>query len=150
MKPFDPTYMEQALACAQEAQAVGEVPVGAVVVYQSKIIAQAYNQPISTHNPCAHAEVLAIQKAGQVLENYRLKGCTLYVTLEPCPMCVSAMIHARVDRCVFGASDPKTGALGGAIDLLKLHAWNHRFEVQGEVLAQPCGELLQRFFKDKR
>jgi tRNA(adenine34) deaminase len=150
MKVYDPSYMELALACAQEGQAAGEVPVGAVIVHEGKVIAQAYNQPISTHNPCAHAEVLALQKAGQHLENYRLKGCTLYVTLEPCPMCVSAMIHARIDRCVFAAPDPKSGALGGAINLPKLHAWNHALEVEGGVLAEPCADLLKAFFKSRR
>jgi tRNA(adenine34) deaminase len=150
MKVFDKGFMELALAAAEQAEQAGEVPVGAVVVYEGQIIAQAFNQPILSHNPCAHAEVLALSQAGETLNNYRLKGCTLYVTLEPCSMCVSAMIHARIDRCVYGASDPKTGALGGAIDLQGIYAWNHRFEVEGGVLAQECGDILLQFFKTRR
>lgn len=150
MKVFDKTYMTLALELAAKAESLGEVPVGCVIVYENKVIAQGHNQPIASHNPAAHAEMMALQAAGNTLQNYRLKGCTVYVTLEPCPMCVSAMIHARVDRCVFGASDPKTGALGGAIDLQSLHAWNHRFEVEQGVMAEECAKQLSDFFKSRR
>lgn len=142
--------MALALDLATEAERLGEVPVGCVIVFEEQIIAQAHNQPIASHNPCAHAEILAMQAAGQALGNYRLKGCTVYVTLEPCSMCVSAMIHARIDRCVYGAWDPKTGALGGAIDLPSLHHWNHQFEVLGGVLSEDCARQLQGFFRAKR
>lgn len=150
MKVFDLSFMEEALLEAQQAENQGEVPVGAVVVYEGEIIARAHNQPISTHNPCAHAEILALQRAGQHLHNYRLNDCTLYVTLEPCPMCVSAMIHARISRCVYAAPDPKTGALGGAIDFPALHRWNHVFESEGGVLSDKASQLLITFFKNKR
>jgi tRNA(adenine34) deaminase len=150
MKAFDKPFMEQALALAVQGQAQGEVPVGCLVVKDGEIIAQAYNQPIALHDPCAHAEILALRAAGQVLRNYRLLGCTLYVTLEPCPMCVSAMLHARIERCVYGASDPKTGALGSAIDLPAAHPWNHHFAQEGGVLKEPCSALLVDFFKSRR
>jgi tRNA(adenine34) deaminase len=139
-----------ALELAKAGELQGEVPVGCVIVHEGEIIAQAFNQPITLNDPCAHAEILALREAGKKLGNYRLKGCTVYVTLEPCPMCVAAMIHARVERCVFGASDPKTGALGGAIDLQAVHAWNHRFEVEGGVMAQDCADQLVNFFKSRR
>ncbi len=142
--------MGLALELAKSGELQGEVPVGCVIMHEGEIIAQAFNQPIAMNDPCAHAEILALREAGKKLGNYRLKGCTLYVTLEPCPMCVAAMIHARVERCVFGASDPKTGALGGAIDLQAIHAWNHRFEVEGGVMAQECAAQLINFFKSRR
>lgn len=150
MNLFDVPFMKQALALATQAERLGEVPVGCVIVHQGQVIAQAHNQPIASHNPCGHAEILALEAAGQALGNYRLNGCTVYVTLEPCSMCVSAMIHARIDRCVYGAWDPKTGALGGAIDLPGLHSWNHRFEVEGGVLGEEAGERLIEFFRKKR
>lgn len=150
MTPNDTLYMEQALGQAALGQAQGEVPVGAVIVFEGNIIAQAYNQPIASHNPCAHAEILALQAAGSVLGNYRLKGVSLYVTLEPCPMCTAAMVHARISRCVYGASDPKTGALGGAIDLQVVHPWNHVFEVKAGVLEEACRTQLVDFFRQRR
>ncbi|MFI4956791.1 MAG: tRNA adenosine(34) deaminase TadA [Gammaproteobacteria bacterium] len=128
----------------------GEVPVGAVIVYNDEVIARAHNAPIALSDPCAHAEVLALREAGRALHNYRLNDTTLYVTLEPCPMCVYAMIHARVARCVFAASDPKTGAMGGVIDLTKAHAWNHTIDVQGGVMAEESAAMLKSFFKSRR
>lgn len=142
--------MQVALAQAQLAAVADEVPVGAVIVAEGEIIGAAHNAPIAQHDPCAHAEILAIRAAGQALQNYRLSGTTLYVTLEPCPMCVAAMIHARIARCVYAAADPKTGACGGAIDLSALHTWNHRIEIEGGVLAEDASVLLKGFFKTKR
>lgn len=143
----DIAFMQLSLDEAKQGADEGEVPVGAVVVFQERVIARAHNAPIALHDPCAHAEVLALRDAGHHLGNYRLNETTLYVTLEPCPMCVYAMIHARVTRCVYGASDPKTGALGGAIDLRAAHAWNHRLDVEGGVLAEESASLLREFFK---
>lgn len=142
--------MQVALAQAQLAALADEVPVGAVIVAEGEIIAAAHNAPIAQHDPCAHAEILAIRAAGQALQNYRLTGATLYVTLEPCPMCVAAMIHARIARCVYAAADPKTGACGGAIDLASLHTWNHRIDIEGGVLAEDASVLLKGFFVSRR
>jgi tRNA(adenine34) deaminase len=143
-------YMQLALNEARLGASVGEVPVGAVVVCENNVIAAAHNAPISLHDPCAHAEILALRLAGHAQKNYRLKDVTLYVTLEPCPMCVYAMIHARVKHCVFAASDPKTGALGGAIDLPSVYRWNHQMVVEGGVCAQESADLLKGFFKERR
>ena len=143
--------MEQALACAREAEAAGEVPVGAVVVDATgAVIARAANAPIARHDATAHAEMLALRAAGLVLGNYRLPGCVLYVTLEPCAMCVGALVHARVARIVYGAADPKTGACGSVFDLAASSKMNHRIEVTGGVLADECGALLKRFFAARR
>lgn len=147
---IDAEYMALALDEAKLGASQDEVPVGAVIVYNDQIIARAHNAPISLNDPCAHAEVLALREAGRTLQNYRLNDTTLYVTLEPCPMCVYAMIHARVARCVFAASDPKTGAMGGAIDLTKAYAWNHAMDVQGGVMADESAALLRGFFKSRR
>jgi tRNA(adenine34) deaminase len=146
----DEFYMERALEQAREAERAGEVPVGAVLVKNDQIIAATYNQPIAQHDPCAHAEILALRQAGARIGNYRLADTTLYVTLEPCAMCVGAVVHARVKRMVYGASDPKTGALGGAGNLLSLMAHNHVPIVTGNVLAAECGAMLQSFFKQRR
>lgn len=146
----DADFMRLALDEAQVGAAEGEVPVGAVVVLDGSVIARAHNRPIGTHDPCAHAEVLALREAGQAVSNYRLGGTTLYVTLEPCPMCVYAMIHARVARCIFGASDTKTGAMGGAIDLRALYPWNHRIDVEGGVMQEESAEMLRQFFRARR
>lgn len=146
----DEFYMRRALELAREAERAGEVPVGAVLARGGQIIAQAFNQPIARHDPTAHAEVLALRQAGTSVQNYRLVDTTLYVTLEPCTMCVGAMIHARVGRIVFGASDPKTGALGGAFDLLTAAPHNHVPTAAGGVLASECAALLQSFFKQRR
>lgn len=150
MKLFDKKFMQAALIEAQLALQEDEVPVGAVLVVNDEIIARAHNAPIGQHDPCAHAEIGVLRQAGQFLHNYRLIGATLYVTLEPCPMCVSAMIHARIERCVYGAPDPKTGACGSAIDLQKLHAWNHSIMIEGGVLGEESSTLLKQFFKTKR
>ncbi len=143
--------MEQALACAREAEAAGEVPVGAVIVDATgAVIARAANAPIARHDATAHAEMLALRAAGLVLGNYRLPGCVLYVTLEPCAMCVGALVHARVARIVYGAADPKTGACGSVFDLAASSKMNHRIEITGGVLADECGALLKRFFAARR
>ncbi len=123
---------------------------GAVLVRDDVLIAEGCNQPIAQHDASAHAEIAVIRAAGEVLHNYRLVGATLYVTLEPCAMCVGAMIHARIARVVFAASDPRTGALGGAFDLQAINHHNHRFEVTPGVLAEPSRELLQAFFRARR
>lgn len=143
--------MEQALACAREAEAAGEVPVGAVIVDASgAVVARAANAPIARNDPTAHAELLALRAAGRVLGNYRLPGCVLYATLEPCAMCVGALVHARIARIVYGAADPKTGACGSVFDLAANAQMNHRIEVAGGVLAEECGALLKRFFAARR
>lgn len=145
------SLMELALECAREAQAAGEVPVGAVLVDASgAVVARAANAPIARRDPTAHAEILALRAAGRALGNYRLPGCVLYVTLEPCPMCVGALVHARVARIVYGAADPKTGACGSVFDLAARRELNHRIEVRGGVLADECGALLKRFFEARR
>jgi tRNA(adenine34) deaminase len=147
---LDQQFMQQALLLAQQAQAAEEVPVGALIVHRQQIIAQAFNQPIHMQDPSAHAEIVALRQAAAVLNNYRLLDTTLYVTLEPCAMCAGAMLHARVKRVVFGAYDPKAGAVGSVINLFKDYAWNHRIEYQGGVLAEACGKLLKDFFQQRR
>jgi len=143
--------MEQALACAREAEAAGEVPVGALIVDATgAVVARAANAPIARHDATAHAEMLALRVAGRALGNYRLPGCVLYVTLEPCAMCVGALVHARVARIVYGAPDPKTGACGSVFDLAATAKLNHRIDVVGGVLAEECGALLKQFFAARR
>lgn len=146
----DEFYMRRALELAREAERAGEVPVGAVLVKGDQIVAEAFNQPIARHDPTAHAEILALRQAGISVRNYRLVDTTLYVTLEPCVMCVGAMIHARVGRIVYGAGDPKTGALGGAFNLLTSAPHNHMPAAAGGVLASECAALLQSFFRQRR
>jgi tRNA(adenine34) deaminase len=146
----DDHWMVRALELAHEAEALGEVPVGAVIVKDDQIIAEGFNQPISSHDASSHAEINALRAAGEALGNYRLTDTTLYVTLEPCMMCVGAMIHARVARVVFAAADPKTGALGGAYNLLDVGHHNHEFAVTAGVLADESRELLQGFFRSRR
>ena len=143
-------FMTEALALAADARQAGEVPVGAVVVHEGQIIGRGFNAPISLHDPSAHAEIQALRAAAQALGNYRLAGCTLYVTLEPCAMCAGAIQHARIARVVFGASDPKTGACGSVINLFAEPLLNHHTEVEGGMLAQQCGELLTTFFRERR
>ena len=148
---FDDEYwMQKALELAHKAQAEDEVPVGAIIVKDNQLIAEAWNQPIQSHDPSAHAEINAMRKAGQALNNYRLIDTTLYVTLEPCSMCVGAMIHARIKRLVFGAYDLKTGAAGSAIELIQSDKHNHRVELMPGVMEEECKEVLQRFFRMKR
>ncbi|MGC2458245.1 MAG: tRNA adenosine(34) deaminase TadA [Gallionellaceae bacterium] len=142
--------MHAALELARRAEAEGEVPVGAVVVKDGSIIGRGYNAPISRHDPTAHAEMMAMREAAQHLENYRLTDCELFVTLEPCVMCVGAMFHARIARVVFGACDPKTGACGSVLDLFGEQRLNHHAEVKGGVLAQECSALLSDFFARRR
>ena len=135
---------------AGRAEAEGEVPVGAVLVKDGDIVGEGWNRTITLKDPSAHAEILALRDAGQRTGNYRLPGCVMYVTLEPCCMCTGAMIHARLERLVFGAPDPKTGAAGGRFDLLLNPDHNHRVRVAGSCLADQCGGLLQDFFRDRR
>ncbi len=146
----DLRWMQRALELAAVAEAAGEVPIGAVLVRDDALIAEGWNQPIQAHDPTAHAEIVALRRAGQSLANYRLPGTTLYVTLEPCPMCIGAMIHARVGRLVFAASDPKTGAAGSAFELLQDPRHNHRIEVTAGVMAAEAAALLRAFFRARR
>ncbi|KRB91431.1 tRNA adenosine(34) deaminase TadA [Noviherbaspirillum sp. Root189] len=146
----DTIFMQQALSQAHNAWALGEVPVGAVVVKDGEVIATGFNQPIGTHDPTAHAEVMALRAAATILGNYRLPGCELFVTLEPCAMCSGAMMHARLARVVFGASDPKTGACGSVVDLFAQEKLNHHTEIVGGVLAEECSALLRQFFAERR
>ena len=150
MEMDDATFMALALAQARAALAAGEVPVGAVVVRDGQVVAVGSNAPIGRHDPTAHAEIAALRAAALALGNYRLDDCELFVTLEPCAMCVGAMLHARLKRVVFGASDPKTGAAGSVLDLFSNPRLNHQTQVQGGVLADECSSLLQGFFKQKR
>ncbi|PKO51758.1 MAG: tRNA adenosine(34) deaminase TadA [Betaproteobacteria bacterium HGW-Betaproteobacteria-2] len=143
-------YMHAALELAKEAAGLGEVPVGAVVVKDGEIIGRGSNAPISQHDPSAHAEIQAMRDAAVRLGNYRLVGCSLYVTLEPCAMCAGAIQHARIANLIYGASDPKTGACGSVIDLMAEARLNHHTEVTGGVLAQECGSLLSQFFASRR
>ena len=146
----DNAFMQLAVAQAVQAAAAGEIPVGAVVVRQGRVIATGRNAPIDGHDPTAHAEIVALRAAAQVLGNYRLDDCELYVTLEPCAMCSGAMLHARLKRVVFGAPDPKTGAAGSVVNLFSQAALNHQTALQGGVLAAECGALLQDFFRQRR
>jgi len=150
----DEYAMRLALDQALNAQLAGEVPVGAVIMRNvdgvPQVLATGYNRPITTHDPTAHAEIVALRHAAQLLENYRLPGCTLYVTLEPCAMCAMALMHARLDRVVFAAADPKTGAAGSVVDLFAEPRLNHHTAVQGGLLAEPAGRLLSDFFADRR
>jgi tRNA(adenine34) deaminase len=142
--------MAEALKLAGAAAAAGEVPVGAVLVRADEIIASAANAPIGRNDPSAHAEVLTLRAAGERLGNYRLPGTTLYVTLEPCPMCAMALVHARVRRLVFGTTDPKTGAAGSVMDLVRDPRLNHKLEVDSGVLADEASALLKGFFRARR
>lgn len=146
----DEEWMSYALSLAAKARAQEEVPVGAVLIHENNIIGEGWNQPITLHDASAHAEMLAIRAAGQLVGNYRLPNTTLYVTLEPCPMCVGAIIHARIQRVVFGAFDPKTGAAGSAFTLLQDARHNHHIEVVGGVLEVECAETLKAFFRARR
>lgn len=149
-KAGDEAFMRAALALAAQGAAAGEVPVGAVVVSGEEIVGRGFNRPIGARDPTAHAEVLALREAAARLGNYRLTGCELFVTLEPCAMCVGAMLHARLARVVFGAADPKTGACGGAVDLAAHARLNHQTAFSGGVLAAECGALLKGFFAERR
>lgn len=146
----DDDFMGVALELAREAATFDEVPVGAVVAKDGEIVGRGFNQPIGRHDPTAHAEVMALRDAAECLGNYRLPGCTLYVTLEPCAMCIGAIFHARIARVVFGARDPKTGAAGSVIDLFAEERLNHHAEIVGGVRAEECGALLSSFFAARR
>lgn len=146
----DEEYMRIALELAQLAEQAGEVPVGAVVVKDGEIIGRGYNAPIGRHDPSAHAEMMALRDAAQRVGNYRLVGCDLYVTLEPCLMCTGAMFHARITRVIYGASDPKTGVAGSVLNVFAEARLNHHAEVQGGVLAEECGKMLSQFFAARR
>jgi tRNA(adenine34) deaminase len=150
MLDSDEAWMRRALELARLAEEQGEVPVGALLVCDGEVIGTGWNQPIAAHDPTAHAEIMALRSAAQQIGNYRLSGSTLYVTLEPCVMCAGAIIHARVARVVFGATDPKTGAAGSVFDTLLSPLHNHRLEVAGGVLAEECGILLKTFFQARR
>jgi tRNA(adenine34) deaminase len=143
-------YMQFAIEQAKLAEKIGEVPVGAVLVQNDQLIASAHNQPISNNDPTAHAEIQLLRAAGKQLNNYRFSDTTLYVTLEPCTMCLGAMIHARVSRIVFGAYDQKTGVCGSCTDLSTSKCFNHTIAIEGGVLANDCKQLLQQFFKNRR
>ncbi|MGG1943353.1 tRNA adenosine(34) deaminase TadA [Trinickia sp. NRRL B-1857] len=146
----DRRFMAMALNAAESARAAGEVPVGAVLVRGDDVIATGFNHPIGGHDPSAHAEMAALRAAAQSLQNYRLPGCELYVTLEPCLMCAGAIMHARIARVVFGAHDPKTGACGSVVDAFANRQLNHHTEVAGGVLATECGDALKSFFAHRR
>lgn len=146
----DEDWMQYAISLADKAQQQGEVPVGAVLVKDGKLLAEGWNQMISLHDPSAHAEMQAIRAAAAAEHNYRLADCTLYVTLEPCCMCAGVMVHSRVKRLVFGASDAKTGAAGSVLNVVQQHQFNHQLVVEAGVLAEECGAQLSNFFRQRR
>ena len=142
--------MREAISLARSAECLGEVPVGAVVVYQGQIVGRGFNSPIGENDPTAHAEIAALRDAARHLENYRLPGCELFVTLEPCAMCAGAILHARIARVIYGARDPKTGVHGSVVDLFAVDRLNHHTEVVGGLLAEECAQLLSGFFAARR
>jgi tRNA(adenine34) deaminase len=146
----DHAFMARALELARRAEAEGEVPVGALVVRAGEVIGEGWNRPITAHDPTAHAEIAALRDAAARIGNYRLVDSTLYVTLEPCPMCAGAMVHARVARVVYGAADPRTGSAGSVFNLLQSDRLNHQAAVEGGVMAEACGALLRAFFRARR
>lgn len=146
----DEYFMREALSLARAAECLGEVPVGALVVRDGIIVGRGFNSPIGESDPTAHAEIAALRDAGRNLENYRLPGCELFVTLEPCAMCAGAILHARLARVVYGARDYKTGVHGGVVDLFAVERLNHHTEVLGGVLAEECGQMLSEFFAARR
>jgi len=150
MPETDEKWMRRALELARHAGEAGEVPVGALVVMNDEVIGEGWNQPIVSHDPTAHAEIVALRAAAERMKNYRLPGAFLYVTLEPCAMCAGAIVQARIARVVYGAADPKAGAAGSVFNLLDSGALNHRAQVSGGVLAEPCGEILRKFFEARR
>jgi tRNA(adenine34) deaminase len=150
MERDDNYWMQQALRCAEKAEALGEVPVGAIVVRDNQVLGEGWNQPISGHDPTAHAEVMALRNAGQAVENYRLPGATLYVTIEPCTMCAGAIVHSRVSRVVFAATEPKAGAVISNSRVFDGEELNHRVEYQSGVCAEESMAMIQAFFKRRR
>ena len=147
---LDRQFMQEALEQAKLADLAGEVPVGAVLVRDGRVISRSFNKPIASHDPSAHAEMLALRGAAAQEQNYRLPGTTMYVTLEPCAMCAGAMLHARIERVVFGASDPKTGAAGSVLDLFSMKQINHQTVSEGGIMQEDCGQLLRDFFRERR
>ena len=146
----DEYWMRRAMELAQTAEEAGEVPVGAVIVRDEQLLAEGWNRPIAGHDPTAHAEIMALRAAGLAAANYRLTGTTLYVTLEPCVMCAGAIVHARVERVVYAATDPRAGAAGSVFSLLENTPLNHQVQVQGGVLADICADMLRQFFRARR
>ena len=148
--PIDREWMTKALTLAEKAATIGEVPVGALLVKDGVVVGEGFNSPITTCDPSAHAEIMALRNAAASLNNYRLPNTTLYVTIEPCTMCIGAMIHARVARLVYGATEPRAGAVVSQMELPNQAHFNHKMEVVGGVLADQCGELISNFFSEKR
>lgn len=146
----DREFMGEALAEADKAARIGEVPIGAVIVYEEKIIARAHNLKETTGDPTAHAEILALRTAAQLRQGWRLSGVTLYTTLEPCPMCAGAMVMARIGRLVYGAKDPKAGSAGTLMNIVQDERFNHKVEITSGVLATECGNILKEFFRERR
>jgi tRNA(adenine34) deaminase len=146
----DQDFMEQAMHLAVQAADIGEVPVGALVVFDGQVIGQGFNQTISAHDPCAHAEIMALRQAAQAIGNYRLSGCDLYVTLEPCTMCVGAIIHARIKRLVYASTEPKAGAVVSQLQLFSLPHYNHIVQVESGIMADESSAMLSNFFKQRR
>lgn len=146
----DSIFMARALELAREAEQAGEVPVGAVIVKDDAIVGEGWNRPISTHDPTAHAEINALRAAAQKLGTYRLLDTTLYVTLEPCPMCAGAMVHARVKRLVYAATDPRAGAAGTILNIVQHPSLNHRIECESGLMGEECGTMLRAFFQGRR
>ena len=146
----DQFFMSEALTLAKKAYTLGEVPVGALVVIDNRVIGKGYNQPIKNSDPTAHAEIIALRDAANTLKNYRLSGCELYVTIEPCAMCVGAMVHARIQRVIFGAIEPRAGALVSQLKMMDMPHFNHTFDWQGGVLESECGALMKEFFRGRR
>ena len=146
----DELWMQEALRSAQRALDIGEVPVGAVVVHEAKIVGRGFNRNLTDFDPTAHAEIVALREAGSTVGNYRLVNCDLFVTIEPCAMCAGAMVHARIRTLIYGAEDPKAGAVHSAMHVLNHPALNHQVEVRRGVLAGQCAELLQQFFRTRR
>ncbi len=147
---FDKEWMQRAFELAQKAEAHDEVPVGAVIVHEDQIIGEGWNQPISSNDPTAHAEIMALRDAGNNIGNYRLSNATMYVTLEPCAMCAGAIVHARIAKLVYATDDPKTGACGSVFNLLQTEELNHKVEIEKGIFEEECRTLLQDFFKAKR
>jgi tRNA(adenine34) deaminase len=146
----DEFFMREAISLARAAECLGEVPVGAIVVLNGVIVGRGFNSPIGESDPTAHAEIAALRDAARALENYRLPGCELFVTLEPCAMCAGAIMHARISRVVYGARDPKTGVHGSVVDLFGVERLNHHAQVEGGVLADECSAMLSQFFAERR
>ncbi|TXR53323.1 tRNA adenosine(34) deaminase TadA [Reinekea thalattae] len=150
MSQQDQHYMHRALGLADKAEQLGEVPIGAVVVYQDEVIGEGFNQSITSLDPSAHAEMVAIRAAAKHIGNYRLVDCTLYVTLEPCTMCMGLLIHSRISRLVYGAVEPKAGAISSTLNIHSLTHFNHRFDITSGVLAEQCSTKMSNFFKERR